>query len=129
MLTVHIALVTELTKEVSALCKLLAEDNARIREFAVTVHTTFLAGGVVYDVFANTEVFQALEVLSILLDSESNYMLKPKWPRLDMVLADAANTFPDLQKLQMNSFYDCVPILPLSASFSHPSTLVLDGSR
>ena len=51
MLTVHIALVTELTKEVSALCKLLAEDNARIREFAVTAHTTFLAGGVVYDVF------------------------------------------------------------------------------
>ena len=129
MLTVHIALVTELTKEVSALCKLLAEDNARIREFAVTAHTTFLAGGVVYDVFPNTEVFQALEVLSILLDSESNYMLKPKWPRLDMVLADDANTFPNLQKLQMNSFYDCVPILPLSASFSHPSTLVLDGSR
>ena len=120
MLTVYIRLVTELTKEVSALCRLLAEDNAmRIRCHA---HTTLLAGGVVYDVFPNTEVFQALEVLSILLDSQSNYMLKPKWP-------DAANTFPNLQKLHMNSFDDCVPILPHSASFSHLSTLVLDGSR
>ena len=46
-----------------------------------------------------------------------------------MVLADATNTFPNLQTLHMNSFYDCVPILPLSASFSHLSTLILDGSR
>ena len=46
-----------------------------------------------------------------------------------MVLADATNTFPNLQTLHMNSFYDCVPILPLSAFFSHLSTLILDGSR
>ena len=50
MLTVCIRL-TEYTKEVLALCKLLAEYNARIREFALTAHTCFLAGEVVYDVF------------------------------------------------------------------------------
>ena len=128
MLNVCIGLVTERTKEVLALCKLLAEYNAQIREFALTAHTVFLAGGVVYDIFPNAGVFQALEVLSILSESESDYLLNPIWPRLDMILADATNTFPNLQKLHMNSFYDCVPMLPLSASFSHLSTLVLNGS-
>ena len=97
--------------------------------FALTAHTAILAGGVVYDVFPNVEAFQALEVLSILSESESNYTLTPIWPRLDMVLADATNKFPNLQKLHMNSFYDCLPVVPVSASFSHLSTLVLDGSR
>ncbi|KAF8348472.1 hypothetical protein F5887DRAFT_1280283 [Amanita rubescens] len=128
MLTVRIGFVTERTREVLALCKLLAEYNAQIREFALIADTAFLAGGVVYDVFPNVGAFQALQVLSILSQNESDYLLEPKWPRLDMVLADATNTFPNLQKLHMNSFYDCVPILLLSASFSHLSALVLDGS-
>ncbi|KAF8347372.1 hypothetical protein F5887DRAFT_1172457 [Amanita rubescens] len=123
MLTVCIGLVTERTKEVLALCKLLEEYNAQIREFALTAHTVFLAGGVVYDIFPNVGVFQALEVLSILSESESDYLLNPEWPRLDMVLADATNTFPNLQKLHMNSFYDCVPMLPPSSSFSHLKSL------
>ena len=72
------------------------------------------------------EALQALQALSILSQSESDCTLEPKWPRLDVVLANATNTFPNLH---MNRFYDCVPILPLSASFSHLSTLVLDGSR
>ncbi|KAF8324522.1 hypothetical protein F5887DRAFT_926889 [Amanita rubescens] len=129
MLTVCIGLVTEPTDEVSALCKLLAEYNAQIREFALAAHTSFLAGGVVCDVFPNREVLQALEVLSILTESESNLMLYPEWPQLDMVLADATTIFPNLRKLHINTFHDCVPMLPLSASFSHLSTLVLDGSR
>ena len=126
MLNVCIGLITERTKEVSALCNLLAEYNTQIREFALTARTVFLAGGVVYDVFPN--VVQALKVLSILSQTESDYLLNPKWPRLDMVLADATNTFPNLQKLHMNSFYDSVPMLPFAASFSHLSTLVLNGS-
>jgi hypothetical protein len=129
MLTVCIGLVTKPTEEVSALCKLLAEYNAQIREFALTAHTSCLAGGVVYDVFPNVEALQALEVLSILSESESDSWLCPKWPQLDMVLADVTTIFPNLQKLHMNTFHDCVPMLPLSASFSHLSTLILDGSR
>jgi len=130
MLTVCIGLVTEPTEEVSALCELLAEYNTQIREFALTAHTSLLAGGVVYDVFPNVEALQTLEVLSILSESESDYMkLYPKWPQLDMVLADATTIFPNLQKLHLNTFHDCVPMLPLFASFSHLSTLILDGSR
>ena len=128
MLTVCIGPVTEPTKEVSALCKLLAEYSTRIREFAVTAHVASLTGGVVRDVFLNLETFQALEVLSILSEREWDHIHSPKGPRLDEALADATNMFPNLQKLHMNSFYDSVPMLPLSASFSHLNTLVLDGT-
>ena len=130
MLTVHIGPVTEHTKEVSALCKLLAEYNAQIRRFYLTARTTILAGGVVYDgVFPNVEVFQALQVLSILVWRPSDHPWRSEWPRLDVVLVDATTKFPNLQELYMNSFEDCVPLFPLSASFSHLSTLVLNGSR
>ena len=110
-------------------CKLLAEYNAQIREFSLTAPTAFLAGGVVYEIFPNVEAFQALEVLSVLSETEANLRWTPKRPQLDMVLADATNKFPNLQKLQINSYYECVPMLPLSSSFSHLSTLILDGSR
>ncbi|KAF8623591.1 hypothetical protein AX14_011920 [Amanita brunnescens Koide BX004] len=54
--------------------------------------------------------------------------MRNDWQRLDEALADATNMFPNLQKLHMNSFFDSVPMLPLSASFSHLNTLVLDGT-
>ena len=114
--------------EFSALCKVLAEHNAKIRRFRLTVHTPMMAGGILHDVFPNAKPIQALEILSILSECESSDPLDAVWPRLDLVLADADTKFPNLRKLSMNSFYDSIPMLPLSASFSFMTTLTLDGS-
>ena len=119
---------TNPTVEFSALCKALAEHNTQIRRFKLTAHTAMMAGAIVHDVFLNAEPIQALEILGVLLECESSDPLDAIWPRLDLVLADADTKFPNLRKLHMNSFYDSVPMLPLSASLSFMTTLVLDGS-
>ena len=35
---------------------------------------------------------------------------------------------PNLRKFHMNTYYDVVPRLPSSASFSHQTKLILEGS-
>ena len=111
------------------MCGVLEECNAQIREFQLTTHTAMLAGSFVHAVFPNSKAFPTLEVLSILSGSEStDNPLDAVWPQLDLVLADTTTMFPNLRKLHINSFHDTVPILPLSASFSHLSRLILNGS-
>lgn len=127
-LHVAFSFVEEYTAEVSALCKVLEEYNDQIFSFTLTTDTTMVAGAVIHDVFPNTKAFPALELLSVLSDSEVLGPLDAISPRLDLVLADAAAMFPNMQKLLMNVFYDSVPMLPLSASFPNLCTLVLDGA-
>ena len=71
-----------------------------------------------------------LQVLSILSECEStgDPSADAVWPQLDLVLADATTMFPSLRELHINSFYDTVPILPMSASFSNLSSLILNGT-
>jgi len=129
LLDVRMLLATDdYTAEVSALCKVLSEFNAQIRRFKLTAHTTMVAGAVVHDAFPKSEVIPALEVFSVLSECESQNPLESAWPRLDLVLANASTMFPNLRKLHMNSFYDAMPMLPSSSSFSHLTTLILDGS-
>ncbi len=128
LLDVCIWLFAKHTAEVSALCKVLSEFNAQIRRFKLTAHTTTIAGAIVHDTFPKSEAIPALEVFSILAECESQNPLKSVWPRLDLVLVNASTMFPNLRKLHMNSFYDAVPMLPSSTSFSHLTTLILDGS-
>jgi hypothetical protein len=127
-LHVAFSFVEKYTAEVSALCKVLEEYNDQISSFELTAGTAMVAGAVVHGVFPNTKAFPALKLLSILSDSEVLDPLDAIWPRLDLVLADAAAMFPNMQKLLMNIFYDSVPMLPLSASFPNLCTLVLDGA-
>ena len=87
-----------------------------------------VAGAVVHGVFPNTKAFPALKLLSMLSDSDVLDPLDAVRPRLDLVLAEAAAMFPNVQKLLMNTFYDSVPMLPLSASLPNLCTLVLDGA-
>ncbi len=128
-LFVSIELVTAFTADVSALCKVLAEYNAQISCFLLTAQTTMVTGAVIHDIFPTGETFPALKILSVLSRHESPEPLIAIWPQLDLVLANTTTLFPNLRELCMNSFYDSVPMLPLSASFSHLSTLVLEGSR
>ena len=71
-----------------------------------------------------------LQVLSILSECKStgDPSADAVSPQLDLVLADATTMFPSLRELHINSFYDTVPILPMSASFSNLSSLILNGS-
>ena len=130
LLDVCIWLVTKHTAEISALCKVLSEFNAQIRRFKITTHTTMEAGAVFHDAFPKSEAIPALEVFSALSECESTNPLDSAgaWPRLDLVLVNASTMFPNLRRLHMNSFYDAVPMLPDSSSFSHLTTLILDGS-
>ncbi|KAF8344426.1 hypothetical protein F5887DRAFT_971120, partial [Amanita rubescens] len=131
LLYVHVETITKQTAEVSAVCGVLEERNSQIREFRLTTHTAMLAGGFVNAVFPNPKLFPKLEVLSILSEHESTgnpSVDSALWPQLDLVLADATTMFPNLQELHINSFYDTVPILPPSASFSNLSGLILNGS-
>ncbi len=120
--------VKEYTAEVSALCKVLEEYNNQIYSFKLTTDTAMAAGAVVHGVFPNTKACPALKLLSVLSDSEVPDPLDAVWPRLDLVLADTASMFPNMQKLLTNIFYDSVPMMPLSASFPNLCTLVLDGA-
>ncbi|KAF8312056.1 hypothetical protein F5887DRAFT_1240689 [Amanita rubescens] len=128
-LYVSVGLVTGYTDNVSALCKALAEHNAQISCFLLTAPTNMAAGGVISDIFPTTETFPALTILSVLSMRESPVRSIALWPQLDLVLTSATTLFPNLRHLFMNSFYDSVPMLPPSASFSHLSTLALEGSR
>ena len=130
LLRVAFSFVEEYTAEVSALCKVLEEYNDQIYSFKFTTSTAMVAGAVVHGVFPNTKAFPALKLLSMLSDCEVLDLdpLDAVWPRLDLVLADAAAMFPNAQKLLMNIFYDSVPMLPLSASFPNLCSLVLDGA-
>ena len=128
-LYVFVGTVMEQTAEVSAVCGILEECNAQIREFKLTTHNAMLAGSVVHAVFQDLKSFPTLDVLSILSEHESTgNPLDAVWPQLDLVLADATTMFPNLRQLHINSFHDTVPILPLSASFSNLSRLILNGS-
>ena len=117
------------TMEVSEVCGVLKECNGQIREFQLTTHTAMLAGSFIHAVFPNLKPFPTLEVLSILseLESTSN-PLDAVWPQLDLVLTDVTTMFPNLRKLHINSFHDTVPMLPISASFSNLTRLILNGS-
>jgi len=116
------------TAETSAVCGVLEECNGQIREFELTTHTAMLGGSFVNAIFPNLKPFPTLEVLSILSERESTgNPLDAVWPQLDLVLADATMMFPHLRELHINSFYDTVPMLSLSASFSNLSRLILNG--
>src|SRR6266576_505857 len=128
LLHVTFSFVKEYTAEVSALCKVLEEYNNQIYSFKLTTDTAMAAGAVVHGVFPNTKACPALKLLSVLSDSEVPDPLDAVWPRLDLVLADTASMFPNMQKLLTNIFYDSVPMMPLSASFPNLCTLVLDGA-
>ena len=121
--------VMEQTAEFSAVCRVLEECNGQIRKFELTAHTALLGGSFVHAIFPSLKPFPMLEVLSILSERESTgNPLDAVWPQLDLVLADATTMFPNLRELHINSFYDTVPILPISASFSNLSRLILNGS-
>ena len=125
LLDVCIWVLNEHSTEVSAMCKVLSEFNAQIRHFELSADGTMTAGAVVHDVFPRSGAIPALEVFSALSEYEST---KPSaWPRLDLVLVNASMMFPNLRELHMNSFYDALPMLPSSASFSQLTTLTLDG--
>ena len=129
LLYVSVRNIVEKTAEVSAMCGVLEECNAQIREFKLTTHNARSAGSFVHAVFPNRKPFPALDVLSILSEHESTgNPLDAVWPQLDLVLADAAMMFPNLRELHINSFHDTVPIPPLSASFSNLCRLILNGS-
>src|SRR6266550_5653510 len=128
-LYVSVGTIMEQTAEVSAVCGVLEECNGQIREFELTAHTAMWGGSFVHAIFPNPKPFPTLEVLSILSERESTgNPLDAVWPQLDLVLADATTMFPNLRELHINSFYDTVPILPLSASFSKLTMLILNGS-
>ena len=130
LLDVIMWLTEDHTAEVSALCKVFSEFNAQIRYFKLTAPVPFISGAVVHDVFPNSEAMPALEVLSVLsaqgIEDIAEYTL---WPELCSVLENASTVFPNLRKLHVNTFQDAVPVLPPSASFSHLTKLILDGSR
>ena len=128
-LYLYVGTIMEQTAEVSAVCGVLKERNGQIREFKLTTDTAMLAGSFVHAVFPNPKPFPALKVLAILSERESTGNPSDAvWPQLDLVLADANTMFPNLRKLHINSYHDAVPILPLSASFSNLSRLILNGS-
>ena len=129
LLCVAFSSVKGYTAKVSAFCKVLKEYNDQIYSFKFTASTAMVAGAVVHGVFPKTKVFPSLKLLSMLSDSEvfDRHPLDI-WPRLDLVLADAAAMFPNVQKLLMNVYYDSIPMLPLSASLPNLCTLVLDGA-
>ncbi|KAF8346208.1 hypothetical protein F5887DRAFT_963142, partial [Amanita rubescens] len=131
LLYVSVGTIMEQTAEVSAVCGVLEECNGQIREFKLTTRTAMLAGSFVHAVFPNLKgPLPTLEVLSILSERESTgNPLDAVWPQLDFVLADATMMFPNLRELHINSFCDTVPILPLSASFTNLSRLILNGSH
>ena len=118
------------TAKVSAVCRVLEQCNGQIREFKLTSYTAMLGGSFVHAIFPNLKPFPMLQVLSILSECEStgDPSADAVWPQLDLVLADATTMFPSLRELHINSFYDAVPILPISASFSNLSSLILNGS-
>ena len=128
-LDVTISCVLENTVGVSALCKVLAEYNAQIRHFELTAQDAMVAGAVVQYVFPGTaEAYPALEVLSVLSKREGDSE-EYELPRLDKVLSHAATQFPNVRKLHINSFYDSVPVPPLSSTpFTVLTTLILDGA-
>ena len=127
LLDVAISFVPEHTIKISALCKVLAKHNAQIRHFELTAQDAMVGGAVVQYVFPGVETYAALEVLSVLLKREGD-MTKRELPRLDKVLSHAPTVFPRLEKLHINSFYDSVPMPPLSTPFDHLTTLILDGA-
>ena len=104
MLTVCIGLITERTKEVSALCELLAEYNARIREFALTAHTVFLAvlSMMSFRTWSRSEVF------SILSESESS--ASPEYARSRRITRgrNRLSHAPQLESLWMEYHFECV---------------------
>ena len=128
-LYVSVGTIMEQTAEASAVCGVLEECNGQICEFELTTHTAMLGGSFVHAIFPNLKPFPTLEVLSMLSERESTgNPLDAVWPQLDLVLADATTMLPNLRELHINSFYDTVPILPLSASLSNLSRLILNGS-
>jgi hypothetical protein len=120
---------SEDTAEVSALCKVFSEFNAQIRCFKLTAITPTISGAVAPDIFPKSEAMPALEVLSVLSEQGIEDLCESaSWPQLSLVLVNASTMFPNLRKLHMNIFHDVVPRLPSSASFSHLTKLILDGS-
>ena len=84
----------------------------------------------IYMFLAKSEAMPSLEVLSVLSeqvleDLGGNVV---NWPQLSLVLVNASTMLPNLRKFHMNTYYDVVPRLPSSASFSHLTKLILEGS-
>ena len=116
------------TDDATALFKTLAEHNAQLCILYLTAPTAMVAGAVMRDIFPTGETFPALKILSVLSMRESP---EPSMAncQLDLVLANVTTQFPNLVQLSINSFYDTVPMLPISASFSHLRALILEGSN
>lgn len=130
LLDVSISFVLEDTIKISALCKVLAKYNGQIRRFELTAQTAMVTGAVVQYVFPEVvkgEAYPALEVLSVLSKREEEGF-EYELPRLDKVLSQAPTMFPKVRKLHINSFYDSVPVPPLSTPFTLLTTLILDGA-
>ena len=114
---------------VSARCRVISEFNAQIRYFKLTTLAPLISGAVVHDVSPKPEAMPALEVFSVLSKpGTGDFAEYTLWPELRSVLENASMMFPNLRKLHLNTFHDAVPVLPSSASFSHLTKLILDGS-
>jgi hypothetical protein len=118
--------------EVSALpvCTALSEFNTQIRSFKLTAPQTMISGAVVHYVFPKSDAMPALEVLSVLSAQGIANITEFLTPEqlLRLALVNASTMFPNLRKLHMNTYHDALPRLPSSASFSHLTKLILDGS-
>ena len=128
-LYISIGLISEATTANYKLCTILAKFSSRMRCLELSTSSPKVAGTIISDIFFSSAlVFSELQILSVLVRREERVNPAREWPRLDVVLENATERFPQLQRLCLSSLYECIPFLPRSSYFHHLHTLILDGS-